>query len=676
MTKTQAIRLGLVLLLMFAFGLSATTTAPPGSHIGHMWPVGLASGALTITTRRGAPYVAAIIAILAWATFALAGYPAGVAVGYAIGIAAEALVARLVLTAGKRHWYLLTGNDFGRFLAACALSSTTGAVVFGLTAGATGFGDGREVAFATFMTHLASEMILLALFRRPARRQTGYGNVERFFAWTTTIAVTLVAFTTEDIPSLVFLVFPPLGWVAFRAPMREALLQLLTVGIISSTLSNAGLGPFADPYLLLLDPEFRYLPQQAFLLACAMMTIPFAMSVAMQQESADQALRERARSDHLVRSARGIALIGTDETGRINLYSPSAEAVLGYTPDEAFEMSTWMLHTDAEIARQAALLGTEPDYLAVIKATVALPPGTARNWEVVRKDGVTRTLSTIISPTTDDLGRFTGYVATGDDITDQIDARKALEKALKAERKAVKRLTEIDQIKDAFVSSVSHELRTPITNIVGYLELLQDGVYGTLAPDQSLAMERIDQNSRRLLVLIDDLLTLSSMENMDTRRRSQPVDLVGVVGRSMDVVRPTLLQRDLTFDVSCPASPVPVTGDPSELERLVINLATNAVKFTPDGGRIELRLIAAENGSGPVIEVADTGIGIPEEDSKRLFDRFFRAEDANVSAVPGSGLGLSISKAIVEMHGGTIAAESVYGEGAVFRVSLPAPTQR
>jgi len=184
-------------------------------------------------------------------------------------------------------------------------------------------------------------------------------------------------------------------------------------------------------------------------------------------------------------------------------------------------------------------------------------------------------------------------------------------------------------------------------------------------------MNRIDLNSHRLLTLIDDLLTLSSMEGIDQRRRRGQVDLVSLVERAVEIVRPGLDKRDLAFEVALPTESVTLVGDTGELERLVINLATNAVKFTPDGGKITVRLVAPRPGSGPVLEVEDTGIGIREEDQAKLFTRFFRASHAHELNVPGSGLGLSIAKAIAELHGGRISAESVPGEGSTFRVEFP-----
>lgn len=676
MSRSLAARLTGVMVVMFGFGTASVLNAPAGGHIGYMWPVGFASGALAIAPRRWTGYLVAAIVTLASLTFILGDYPGQVALGYGIAIALEAAVAQRILTVGwSRRWQMLGLVDLSRFAIACILCSATGAAAFAATAALYDYGVPWRVGVAVFVTHLAAEAIVLGLFRQTTGPEERYGRVERLITWVLTIVVTVCAFTTSEVPSLAFLVMPLLGWVAFRASAREAMVQLVVVGTISSTLNNEGYGPFANGLVNQLHPEFQHLPHQAFLLSCAMVSITFSMAVAMQRRSAAQLVQERARSERLVQSARGIAIIGTDRLGRINLFSPGAESILGYAPHEVYGQSTRMFHTEAELARHAAELGTDPTYVSVVRATGELPPGTARVWQFVRKDGIPRTLSTILSPITDDLGEFVGYVATADDITDRINAEAALEKALRTERRAVKRLTEIDHVKDQFVSSVSHELRTPITNIVGYLELLMDGVYGEPSDRQTDAMGRIDLNSRRLLTLIDDLLTLSSMENIDRRRRSSQIDLSAVVARAEEIVRPSLLQRDLTLDVEVPDDAVPLVGDAGELERLVINFATNAVKFTPDGGRIVIRLLAATDTCGPVLEVSDTGIGIRDEDREKLFTRFFRTTRAHELGVPGSGLGLSIAKAIADVHGGVISASSVYGKGSTFRVEFPLQPQ-
>ncbi|HEX7716155.1 MAG TPA: ATP-binding protein [Marmoricola sp.] len=671
MSGRVLLRLLATLALMFVFGLSSVDSAPSTVHFGAMWPVGFASGALLLSPRSAAPYVAAAIALLAGLSLGIGGYPVDVAVGYAIGVTAEAVVVHQVLTLGwTQRLHLRDNTDFARFMLACVGGAFVGALALTGVSALASFGTPWRVGLAALITHAAAQLVLVGLFRH-AEEPGEWRAGERWAAWAVTVAATTIAFIPTEMPSLAFLVIPNLGWMALRAPMREAMVQLVVVSVISSTLTSDGHGPFSDPYLTQhLHPEFHLLPLQAFLIACAMVTIPFSLTVGRQRRSAAEATFERGRSERVVQSARGIAIIGTDEQARITLFNPGAERILGYSAEEVLGRTTQIFHPPESVARMAEAIGTEPTYAALVEH-MRETEGAPLDIGFRRKDGEIRTLSTIISPVLDERGEFLGYVATADDVTDRLATQAALETALSTERAAVERLTEIDQVKDRFVSSVSHELRTPITNIVGYLELLMDGVYGEPNEEQARAMSRVDMNSRRLLTLIDDLLTLSRMESIDQARDLLPVDLVSVLQRAEEIVRPGLRGRDLRLEVDLPDEPVVIAGDAGQLERLVINLATNAVKFTRDGGVVTLRLRAPADGIGAVIEVQDTGIGIPADDQAMLFSRFFRATQARESAVPGSGLGLSIAKSIAELHGGRISATSVFGSGSTFRVEFP-----
>ena len=306
------------------------------------------------------------------------------------------------------------------------------------------------------------------------------------------------------------------------------------------------------------------------------------------------------------------------------------------------------------------------DFSTVAAAMIGRGPS---DMKFVRKDGEERSHSMSLNRIVDDRGEVIGYVSTSEDITERVEAENRLVESLDAERQAVERLREVDQVKDAFVSSVSHELRTPITSILGYVEMLDEGEYGDLAPQQRNAVQRVKANSSRLLSLIDDLLILSRIQEGGLPLVDRLVDLRAVVSAGCAVVAPSLERRSLTLDVHLPEEPVPFLGDRDMLERVVINLASNAVKFTPAGGRIDVRLSSSTEGN--VIEVADTGIGIPKQEQERLFSRFFRSSSAQEQAIPGSGLGLSIAHAIIERHGGTVEVESEPGEGTTFRIGLP-----
>ncbi|WP_110239159.1 ATP-binding protein [Nocardioides gilvus] len=240
---------------------------------------------------------------------------------------------------------------------------------------------------------------------------------------------------------------------------------------------------------------------------------------------------------------------------------------------------------------------------------------------------------------------------------------------LEAERHALEEMREVDRVKDAFVSTVSHELRTPITNIIGYTEMLEDGDFGGLSPDQSEATIRIGDNGRRLLSLIDDLLDLSRLRSAEMEIMRTPLDLVPVVRAAEQAILPRLRPAQVSLEMDLPTYQVVVQGEAEKLERVLLNLMSNAVKFTPPLGRVTVRL--AREGAWAIIEVADTGYGIGEEDLDRLFSQFFRSKVAAERHIQGTGLGLSIVRSIVEAHGGQVEVASTLDVGTTFRVYLP-----
>ncbi len=238
------------------------------------------------------------------------------------------------------------------------------------------------------------------------------------------------------------------------------------------------------------------------------------------------------------------------------------------------------------------------------------------------------------------------------------------------ERQLVVRLKELDQAKSDFVSSVSHELRTPLTSIMGYAEMLRDGEAGELTGEQDGMLAVVERNTERLLALIEDLLTLSRIESGAFRVTLSPVDVGEVVRRAVPAFAPEVAERRIDLGVDVDADLPRVAGDAFQLERVVLNLVSNAVKFTPECGQVRVAVRAVSDGTGAELVVSDTGIGIPVEEQGRLFTRFYRSSTAK--GIRGTGLGLAIVKGVVENHAGTITVDSQPGRGTTFVVRLPA----
>ncbi|HEY6279129.1 MAG TPA: ATP-binding protein [Streptosporangiaceae bacterium] len=239
------------------------------------------------------------------------------------------------------------------------------------------------------------------------------------------------------------------------------------------------------------------------------------------------------------------------------------------------------------------------------------------------------------------------------------------------ENRLVGELKAIDRAKSDFLATVSHELRTPLTSIAGYVEILRELGAGPLNPAQARMLETVDRNTTRLRRLIEDVLTLSRIESGVFRTAKRPVNLADVVAEAVTALRPTAARNDVALNLSYSGADrgLIVAGDAGQLDRVVTNLLSNAVKFTPAGG--EIRVAASGTDKMAVVEISDTGVGIPAADQKELFTRFFRASNAVDRAIPGTGLGLAIVRTIVDNHGGQITVDSREGEGTTVTTRIP-----
>lgn len=242
-------------------------------------------------------------------------------------------------------------------------------------------------------------------------------------------------------------------------------------------------------------------------------------------------------------------------------------------------------------------------------------------------------------------------------------------------RDMTRQLGELDKLKAEFVSVASHELKTPINVIIGYLQLLDEGIYGPLTPKQKEIHKTLAVQANTLLRLVKQLLDVSRFEAGGGRLEPRPIHLDQMVTELENAFHVLAVQRDIHFCVERRSGLADeVYWDLDRINEVLGNLISNAFKFTPRGGTVELTIEPA-NG-GVCMEVRDTGAGIPAEQLHRIFEKFYQADNQGAAQSAGTGLGLAIAKQIVEAHGGTISAESTLGAGTAFSITLPVRVAR
>ena len=238
----------------------------------------------------------------------------------------------------------------------------------------------------------------------------------------------------------------------------------------------------------------------------------------------------------------------------------------------------------------------------------------------------------------------------------------------------ITREVEVDRLKSEFVTNVSHELRTPMTSIKGYADVLLMGAAGPLTPDQGKFLDVIKSNADRLSMLVNDLLDISRIESGRVELVMRPISLNEIIREVMATLQGRMDEenKQLSIQLDLPSDLPPVWGDRERVTEVVMNLADNAYNYSHPGGTITVQAKLDEVEQIVQVEVTDTGVGVAPEDQPRLFDRFYRGEDALVLATPGTGLGLPIAKQLMEMHGGRLwLVRSELGQGTTFAFTLP-----
>lgn len=231
-------------------------------------------------------------------------------------------------------------------------------------------------------------------------------------------------------------------------------------------------------------------------------------------------------------------------------------------------------------------------------------------------------------------------------------------------------LLHVDRLKSDFLATMSHELRTPLTSIVGYTDMLISGLAGEVSDKQRVLLRSVLNSSDTLLNLINDLLDLTKVEAGKMDLSLEPVDLKAVVGDVLSVVGPKAREKNIEVSSLLPGALPPLLADASRLEQVLMNLVTNAVKFTPEFGSVTIEGRPLSTGFVEV-RVSDTGIGIRAEDFDRIFERFSQIDNTSTRSQGGTGLGLAITRDLIHLHGGTITVQSQAGKGSVFVFTIP-----
>jgi PAS domain S-box-containing protein len=379
-----------------------------------------------------------------------------------------------------------------------------------------------------------------------------------------------------------------------------------------------------------------------------------------ERERMEQACRlSEARLRALVDTAVD-AIITIDDRGQVLSFNQAAEQLFQYRAEE-------VVGRDVNLLMPDPLAGEHGDYLARYRSTGDRRViGREREVTARRKDGTLFPIELAVGQA--DLGGrrfFTGIVR---DLTDKKRVEAEREELLESERAARSEAERAARMKDEFLATLSHELRTPLTAIVGWVRLLVDRRLDADAAAKALRI--IERNVRALTQMIEDLLDVSRIVSGKLRVDTHRLDLAEVVESAVGTLQPTAAAKHVRVEKQLDRGPIEVLGDASRLQQVVWNLLSNAIKFTGDGGlvRVTLRRTAAR----AEVAVSDTGQGIAKDFLPHVFERFRQADSSTTRPQRGLGLGLALVKQLVELHGGSVRAESEgEGKGATFTVELP-----
>jgi PAS domain S-box-containing protein len=368
-----------------------------------------------------------------------------------------------------------------------------------------------------------------------------------------------------------------------------------------------------------------------------------------ERKRAEEDLRQQREWFQVTLSSIGDAVITTDTRGRITFLNPVAEAMTGWTTEQAsgkpVEKVFDIINEDTrERARN-------PVQKVLAEGAVV---GLANHTALIARDGTERSIEDSAAPIRDAAGNISGVVMVFHDVTE----RRRVERAL----------LEADRKKDHFLATLAHELRNPLVPIRNGLKILE--IAGSNSATAGNALSTMGQALDQMVRLVDDLLDMSRITTGKLQVRKERVELAAVVRAAVEAIRPLVDEQRHELSVTLPAASILLDADPTRLAQVFSNLLNNAAKYSESGGRIALA--AERQGNEVVVRVTDTGIGIVAEDLPRIFEMFTQVDMEIERSRGGLGIGLALVKGLVEMHGGAVEARSGgSGKGSEFIVRLP-----
>nr|WP_260149061.1 ATP-binding protein [Microbacterium endophyticum] len=643
------LRLLLVAGLLVLTGISALAMAlrnPGEADIARWWPASATALAAALFARkREVWYVLAAIVVVT----ALGSLGAGRLWQFSliggVGSAIEAWLIAAIISGSDGKTTLKSVTDVGRFLIANVAGTVVGAVIVAGGAQISGL-DFAETFVLVAASHGVSIVILVPIFiinrvrfRVSTRPQT--------VAVSLALAAAVVAAFFPGSPApLTFLPVPILVWAALSQSMLTAAIQVAFVAAGVSTLTLLGGGAFAyfvGPFSVVAIPQLY-----AFTLAVLTLVIGAATQERRVGDRRAQALLALVQ-DAFERGPDGFALLEEREEGiyqavDINAVAPT---LLPGTFEDV--EGKWQLRRSSRL----------------FDVVSEMPLGATRilEWGSGSETSPTTRVTLLIGSEEND-GRM--VVASIKDLAPLREAEERLQLQIERERATIDALRRLNQQKNDFVASVSHELRTPITSILGYAEEMRDDD----SDDKSAEyLEVIQRNALRLLGVVNDVL-LVAQRNSDTdaEARRNDVVVVDAVGKCISDLGHQIRSKRIHVDAAIDRS-IRLHVSESDFERVLSNLMTNAIKFSPSEGKITLSAIV--DGAVVVIGVEDEGPGISVEDRDRIFDPFYRSPQATRDGVPGTGLGLPIARELVQSMGGTISLRADLSAGTCIEVRIP-----